>query len=513
MLCFLLATGIAVLDAVSSSLVLMGLLILPPLLAALRSGTIGTALIAAYCVALGIDSGVWNDFLFSIDHIIRLLVIALGSGLAVWIAELRGHNAAAERAAAVLAQTGALVEDALQERGVTDQVVRFAIPELASLCVIDMVSETGTIEPVAIAADDDRTVQLFRDMRQKHPLDPARDHPIVQAIRSEETLTLPEVPDSMLRRIALDEADLAQVRGLGFRSALIVPLRVGGNTIGSMELISTMPDRYGPSEVSLAEELARRAAIGIQNARLHERDARIARTLQRSLLPSRLPEVPGFDVAARFRPQGTAVGGDFYDVFEINGGSWAAAIGDVCGKGPEAAALTSLTRYTLRAAAIHNESACSTLRVLNSALIAEHENVEGRFCTAVFARFDSDGNGTMQLTACSGGHPHPILLRAGGEVEAITPPGTLLGVFEDPALDESTVRLATGDAVILYTDGVIELRSDNLKPPLLPIEEIVAACAGASAAKIAQHLESAAVEEHGGLPADDMAVLVLRYTG
>ena len=510
--CFVLATVVAVLDA-ATSLILMGLLIVPPLLAALRAGTIGTALVAAYCVALGIDSGVWNEFFFSADHLIRLLVIIVGSGLAVWIANLRHQNAAAQRAALVLGQTGALVEDALEERAVTDRVVKFAVPELASLCVIDIVSSAGAIEPVAIAADDPRTAKLFRDMRKKHPLDPGRDHPIVEALKAEQTLVLPDVPESLLQRIALEEEDLAAIRRLGLRSALIAPLRVGGETIGSMELISTMPDRYGPGEVALAEELARRAAIGIHNARLHERDARIARTLQQSLLPARLPQMPGFDVAARFRPQGTAVGGDFYDVFEANEGVWAAAIGDVCGKGPEAAALTSLTRYTLRAAALHRDSPCETLGVLNSALIAEPKNDEGRFCTAVYAKFDGWTASGVRLTACSGGHPHPLVLRANGDVETITLPGTLLGVFEEPRLDDTSTSLSAGDALVLYTDGVIELRGRNGSAPLLAIEDVVAQCTGDSAAKIAQHIEQSAVAAHGGAPDDDMAVLVLRYTG
>jgi serine phosphatase RsbU (regulator of sigma subunit) len=511
LLMFLLATGLAVLDAVATDVVLVGLFMLPALFAALRAGPVGTALIGAYCVALGVDAGAWDDFLFSLDHIVHLVVLIAAATTAVWIAELRLRNVAARRAAVILAETGTLIEDMLAEQAVTEHVVEFAIPELASLCIIDIVGDDGSIGPVAIAAERPDAAALFREMRETYPLDPARDHPIVRAIKGGETVVIPDIPDSMLRSIAPDPGHFEAIREIGFRSALIVPLRVGGQTIGSFELISTaMPDRYGPGEIAIAEELARRAAIGIRNARLHEQEARVARTLQRSLLPNRLPDVPGFDVAARFRPQGTAVGGDFYDLFQVNGG-WVAAMGDVCGKGPEAAALTSLTRYTLRTAALQANSPCEVLKVLNSALIAEPDQSRGRFCTAAYTKLIPGPTG-VEVAACSGGHPHPLVLRASGEVEGLTQSGTLLGVFPEPSLADVSNELTKGDSLIFYTDGVVELRSPE-GPPLLPLEEIVAGCAGLSATAIAERIELAALAEHGDAPMDDMALLVLRYIG
>jgi serine phosphatase RsbU (regulator of sigma subunit) len=507
---FLLATGIAVLDA-SVSVVLLGFLVVPPMLAALRAGPVGTALIAGYCFALGIDSGVWNDFFLSSDHMIRLLVVALSGALAVWVAELRRRTAAAARAAGILGETGNLVEDALDEEAVVEHVVSFAIPTLASLCVIDLVQEDGTIRPASIASDRPEIARLFREMRDKYPLDPGRDHPIVQAIETGQTITLPSVPDSILHRIAIDQEHYRQVRSLHFQSALIVPLRVGGQTIGSLELLSTTaPDRYGPGEIALTEELARRAAIGIHNAREHGREVAISRTLQRSLLPGRLPDVPGFEVAARFRPQGTAVGGDFYDLFPAGEGAWAATIGDVCGKGPEAAVLTSLSRHTLRAATLHNDSPCETLETLNTALIDERRGET--FCTAAYALLE-ESNGSVKVTICSGGHPEPYLVRAGGEVEILSSPGTVLGIFEDAGLVETETELHPGDSLVLYTDGVIEVRNGAAGPLLLPIGDVLKGMARQPAATIADRLETAALERNGATPMDDIAILVLRYSG
>jgi serine phosphatase RsbU (regulator of sigma subunit) len=511
-LSFLLATGVAVLDAmVGSEVILIGLLVIPPIVASMRAGMAGTALIAGYCFALAIDAGVWDEFFLSADHLVRVLVIAIVGGLAVWVAQLRERISAARRGAGILAEAGKLAEDLLEEDAAAERIARLAVPDLADVSVINRIAEDGSIAPASVAARMPEDAELIRKIRARYPIAAGSDHPLAEAIRSGRTLVFSQIPDALLaRHFPGDGEQLRLARELGPRSSMVVPVRAGGQIFGAMTFYSLQTeDRYGPGEIALAEELAHRAAIAIENARLHKQQAHIARTLQRSLLPASLPAVPGFDVAARFRPQGGQVGGDFYDLYPGENGAWIATIGDVCGKGPEAAALTSLSRHTLRASILHEDSPCETLKVLNAALL--HELSEPQFCTAVYARIEPNGSGA-DLKACSGGHPPPLVLRRSGSVEVFTLPGTLLGVFEDPLLEDAESQLGPGDALILYTDGVVEARTNSATRPL-PIEEVVQGCAGMDAAGIVATIEAAAVEAHGGAPRDDMALLAIRMDG
>jgi sigma-B regulation protein RsbU (phosphoserine phosphatase) len=187
-----------------------------------------------------------------------------------------------------------------------------------------------------------------------------------------------------------------------------------------------------------------------------EQFANIARTLQQSLLPPHLPEIPGLDLAACYLPasSGPDVGGDFYDVFERARGDWILVVGDVCGKGAQAAAVTALTRYTIRAAAMQHSRPRAMLAMLNAALLRD---ADARSCTAVIARVRSTKSGTRLSVAC-GGHPLPRLLRSNGDMEVIGTPGTLLGVVDEPALFDDARDLHAGDALTLYTDGVTDAR-------------------------------------------------------
>ena len=167
----------------------------------------------------------------------------------------------------------------------------------------------------------------------------------------------------------------------------------------------------------------------------------MARTLQGSLLPRELPEIPGVELAARYLAagEGNEVGGDFYDCFETGAGDWALVIGDVCGKGAEAAALTALARYTVRAAALQTRSPSAVLAQLNAALLRDRHDY--RFCTVLYASLTPHEAG---VSACltAGGHPLPLVLRAGGAVETAGTPGSLLGIVDPPELAEHRLELA-----------------------------------------------------------------------
>ncbi|GAA2299083.1 SpoIIE family protein phosphatase [Streptomyces kunmingensis] len=205
-----------------------------------------------------------------------------------------------------------------------------------------------------------------------------------------------------------------------------------------------------------AEESARQARA--DRARLQQALA----VLQQSLLPSTLPEIPGMEAAGYYHTASPdRLGGDFYDVFPLDDRRFAFFLGDVCGKGPEAAAVTSLTRYTLRAAALHDPDPVAALTTLNQVLHERYSGVDPRFCTAIFGVLEpSPDTGHVTVLLASGGHPPALVLRAAGTADFLhTPGGLLVGALPDPRFSAATTTLAPGDTLLLYTDGVIEART------------------------------------------------------
>jgi sigma-B regulation protein RsbU (phosphoserine phosphatase) len=250
---------------------------------------------------------------------------------------------------------------------------------------------------------------------------------------------------------------------------------------------------------------ARRRAEAERERLLAERD-HVARTLQSSLLPRELPEIPGVELAARYvaAGEGNEVGGDFYDCFDTGAGAWALVIGDVCGKGAEAAALTALARYTVRAAALQTRSPSAILRRLNDALL--RDRVDYRFCTVLYVSLTPHERGVSAWLS-AGGHPLPLVLRAGGEVQTAGAPGSLLGIVDPPELAEQRLELAPGDALVLFTDGVTE--ADRGAGPERLARQL-AAWRDLGAADLAAALEREALAVQGGSARDDVAVVVVR---
>jgi serine phosphatase RsbU (regulator of sigma subunit) len=281
--------------------------------------------------------------------------------------------------------------------------------------------------------------------------------------------------------------------------------------LGTITFVSAESGRlFSPDDVLLAEDLARRAAVAFDNARLYQERAQIARTLQESLLPPQLPVIPGVEVAARYLAagEGIEVGGDFYDLFDAGSGDWSIVMGDVCGKGAEAAALTALARYTLRATAQSDTKPSEALQTLNDAVLRQRG--DGRFITVAYARLARNGTGGASLTLSIGGHPPPIILRADGRAEAIGQAGTLLGVVGDPVLADETIDLAPGDTMFLYTDGVTEAYAPEHLLEVEDVARIIEGCAAGDAADLVKCVEDEVRSLGPGPPGDDIAMLALR---
>jgi PAS domain S-box-containing protein len=296
------------------------------------------------------------------------------------------------------------------------------------------------------------------------------------------------------------EASLAPTR-------LVVPMPPSA---GALELRVDVP-RYTDHDLRLAEDFGVRAGAALESARLYGAASEIARVLQTSLLPPHLPEIPGAELAAAYHPawDGLQVGGDFYDVFTTAEGQWYLVVGDVCGKGAEAAAVTALARYTLRTAAARRRSPAAILRWVGDAMLSQ-ETGRGRFCTIACAHVDLLRSPARVTVAC-GGHPLPVLRRASGRVEEIGAPGTLLGLALEPSLQDRTAELRRGDTLVLYTDGLTEARAplDMWGP-----EELAAAVAAAPAESPGALVDGlvAAALAPGARLRDDLAVLALRLS-
>jgi serine phosphatase RsbU (regulator of sigma subunit) len=286
-------------------------------------------------------------------------------------------------------------------------------------------------------------------------------------------------------------------------------LSARGRTLGALSVLRFQGSTvYHSDDMRLVEELARRAAMAFDNARLYSERAHIAHTLQTSLLPPQLPEIPGVEIRARYRPGGsgiaTEVGGDFYDVFSTQDG-WAVVIGDVCGKGPEAAALTALMRYTIRASAMHSDSPSGILSLLNDAIL--REQVDGRFCTAIYALLRPDGDG-LTVCLCRAGHPPPLLVCESGNVASVGATGSLLGVDEEPKLLVEEIEIRPGQTLVLYTDGVTDAAAPQRVLDAEDLVELVRPWTGLDPAELVERIEHAVLAGREETR-DDIALVAL----
>ncbi len=304
---------------------------------------------------------------------------------------------------------------------------------------------------------------------------------------------------------------------------LIVTLTARGRQLGTLTLATPAEHRFPHDTAELAWDLGRRVAVTYDSALAYAGRRETAHALQSSLLPPLVPEVPGAEIAVVYHPAGNTeapahlsqdalVGGDFYDVFEIRPGCWGLAIGDVCGTGPQAAAVTGLARHALRLLAREGLRPPAVLARLNRAILDEGER--GRFLTLIYAEAEPMADGSLALALVCAGHPPPLILRADGTVQSGAHSQPLLGVLEgDPGFHLDSLTLRPGETLLAFTDGASERRRGEAMMEAEGLSAVLAACRSMSAAAVAARVQRA-VEEFGDAPlSDDMAILVLRAAG
>jgi len=436
----------------------------------------------------------------------------------------------AEEAQRFLARVGATLSSSLDYPTTLASVANLAVPYLADWCAIDILEEDGSLNRLALTHQEPEKVALAQELEERHPSDPEAQHGVSQVLRTGQPELVPEIPESLLDEAVRDTRHREILRELGLKSYLIVPLVARGRTLGAITLVwAESARRYGPDELQLAEELARRAALAVDNARLYRSRSEIARTLQGSLLPSRLPEVPGVEVGLSYLPAGEVdVGGDFYDLFDarVDGeadpskpfSSWGVVIGDVCGKGAEAAAILALARHTVRAVAMRETQPSTILAALNEAMLRHRrESDDYKFCTIAYGRLETNEEGAeggARITVSCGGHSAPVLLASDGSIRRIGGcSGRALGVFDEANLTDQETHLAPGDALLLYTDGVTEARApDGTFFGEARLASLLRSSVGLDAPALASRIGSAVMDFQENDPHDDLAVLVLRVS-
>ncbi|MDP8987393.1 MAG: SpoIIE family protein phosphatase [Actinomycetota bacterium] len=558
---------------------------------------------------------------------------------------------------AFLAEASAVMSESLDYEATLTRLAELVVPRLADWCVVHLALDGDTIRPVVVAHTDPAKAELLRELQRRYPLDP--DAPVGPGVvvRTRRPSYHPDVDDDLLGSVAQDAEHLESLRSIGIGSAVIVPLTTHDRTLGTISMAVDRGRTWASDDLELAQELGRRAALAVDNARLYhemevaqaearfraallqaqneagvegllvvspagemisynrrfaemwgideevlasrsdaaalaqaseqvvdaeefvtrarqcyeqprtprrdeillrdgrvldrygaplfgddgayygwawyfrdvteqkrteralfesgERFAALARTLQESLLPPDLPDVRGVELATRYHPagEGLDVGGDFYDVFQTSPRAWGIVVGDVCGKGAEAARLTALARYTVRAASMQARTPARILAMLNEALVrqntVEPDGDDERFASVVYASLRRTGNG-ISLAVSSGGHPPALLVQPDGTVRRVGTGGTLLGLFRNADLVDEALELHPGDVLLLYTDGVTEARGPGGQLGEQGLTEVVRRCAGASARQLAEEVERVVLAHQGGTAQDDIAILAVR---
>jgi serine phosphatase RsbU (regulator of sigma subunit)/PAS domain-containing protein len=408
-----------------------------------------------------------------------------------------------------LARAGSILDASLDYEETLRSVAQIAIPEIADWCAVSVLDDAGLLHEVATAHVDSAQRELGRELRRRFPPDPKSPTGAVAVARAGETQYVRDVTDEMLVAAIQDPEQLALVRRLELRSVIIAALKARGRLFGTLTLANAESGRlFEDADVQLAEELAARAGMAIDNARLYTERTRIAHTLQAKLLPERLPDIPDVLVAARYRAAGelNEVGGDFYDVFPRSPTEWALVVGDVSGKGAEAAAVTALARYTLRAAALENGPPSAALRRLNAAMVDDDTS---QFATVALAYFRQDGSGAVDVRLSLAGHPAPAILRRDGSVEMAGRFGMMVGLGIEPLLHDVELRIGAGDVLLLYTDGVTEAGPRGQPFGDQGVASVLRELAGVSPQAVVDAVERAAVAAQPGDPRDDIALLAI----
>jgi len=457
---------------------------------------------------------------YSNQQALRLQFAADRIALAVESARLTELERLRRGSLSFLVEASDLLAGTLERDQTLALMAQMTVPTLASWCAVYTIAEHSEPELAFVLHEDEDRIDgikaLLSQVRPPEPdptpgarpwtapSDAAHSSALRASLRSLGVGTSAGGRPASGPGIAL--ATAAAVGG----ETVVLPLVARNRVIGMLTLGKSADERFRQEILELAEDLSRRAALALDNARLYSERTAISQALQRSLLPPELPRVPGVEVEVIYRAagEGNEVGGDFYDLFPIRDGCWGFAIGDVCGTGPEAAAVTGLARHALRLLAREGFGGPAVLERLNAAIL--DEGARSRFLTLLYGEMWPQTDGSAVLRMVCAGHPLPLRLRPDGTVAPAADPQPLLGVMDDLELFEQTITLAPGDVLLCVTDGVTERREGSRMLGDDGLAEVLATCTGLTAGAVAVRIQRAVERFASDAPSDDMAILAMR---
>jgi serine phosphatase RsbU (regulator of sigma subunit) len=438
---------------------------------------------------------------------IAVLVVALAA-LGAWLAVLLARGRKAQRRFEILAEVAAVSDAAGSLEETFEAICDILVPEVADFCAIDVI-EGDLARRAALRVGSGAGRGVERGLRERVPSVP---EPMVDG--EDEAALEPRfferISERDLRELAHDEEDFEFLRGIGVRSAITVALQARRRVKGALTLsVAWSGRRYRRDDAKFAWILSGRVALALDNSGLfgdleqaEKARAEIAQTLQHGLLPSPLPHIPGWSLAAMYRPAGAEneVGGDFYDAFQVAGG-WMVVIGDVTGRGARAASITALARYTLRTAAVLTDDPLVALAALNRALLSRKD---ASLCSIAAVALSEDPAEPVRLAVA--GHPPPLLVD-GEDVSEAAGSDPVLGAFADVEWEIAEASVEAGQQLVLITDGITEAAGAEGR---FGEERLRAELVGArNPAHAVQRLEGALNSFSAGAPDDDAAILAI----
>ncbi len=403
-----------------------------------------------------------------------------------------------------LADASAELGSSLDYQVTLKAVAHLAVPQFADWCVIQLL-EDGLLRPLAMAHPDDVLESRVRDLQEKYPSDPNAPRGAYQVLRSGVSELIPEVTDEMLVAAAHDESHLQVLRDLSFRSALTVPLVVREEVLGVVTWVTGEHGRrFGPTDLAFGEDLARRAAVAIDNSLLHSQVRDVAVRLQRAVLPEALPDLPGWELAVRYLPAGrTEVGGDFYDVVPLAEDRVAVFVGDVMGRGVGAASAMAQMRSAIRTLIAVDPEPDFVMAGLDK-LFAQYDLQ--RLVTVVYGIADPARG---ELRVVNAGHLPPLVVHADATSSEVATDGTLVLGAGGGDRTVLTVPIVRGDTLLMFSDGLVERREESLDEGQRRLRERVGALTEADLAAALGRLVDEVRDDGRD---DDVAAVALRLS-
>lgn len=455
---------------------------------------------------------------YSNEEALRLQFAADRIALAVESARLGELERLRRGSLSFLVEASDLLAGTLDRDQTLALMAQMTVPTLATWCAVYTIADQASDPYLSyvLHEDEDRIDGLKALLSSIAPPDPvptpgARvwSAPGEAAHRAALSTSMRELGHGSGPLSAGIDTTLATAAAVGGET-VVLPLVARNRVIGMLTLGKPSDDHFRQEILELAEDLSRRAALALDNARLYSERMAISQSLQRSLLPPGLPQIDNVEVEVIYRAagEGNEVGGDFYDLFPIRDNAYGFAIGDVCGTGPEAAAVTGLARHALRLLAREGFGGPAVLERLNAAIL--DEGARSRFLTLLYGEMWPQEDGSAILKVVCAGHPLPLRLRQDGTVVPAADPQPLLGVIDDLELYEQTITLEPGDVLLCVTDGVTERREGTRMLGDDGLIEVLKTCTGLTAGAVAARILRA-VERFAQEPAsDDMAILAMR---